>query len=162
MDISIEYRKMKQGDASQVCTFITGVFNQFVAPEFPQEGIEEFMTYIQPEALVSHLKSDHFALIAAIRSEIIGVIAVRDHNHVALFFVDSRYQRRGIGRELCRKALEICNCQEVKPSQMTVNASPNSVNAYKKLHFEPTDKEQCVNGIRFVPMALCMQKPVDG
>lgn len=154
MDLQIEYSRMKQGDESQVFNFISGVFNQFVAPEFSQEGIDEFMKYIQPDELVKHLKSNHFGLMASFKSEIIGAIVVRNYNHVALFFVDARYQRKGIGRELFRMALEICNNQEIKPSQITVNASPNSGNAYKNLQFEATDTVQCVNGIRFIPMAL--------
>ena len=153
---------MEQGDENQVFTFIADVFNQFVAPEFSQVGIEEFMKYIQPDALINHLKSNHFGLIAALRSKIIGVIVVRNYNHIALFFVDSRYQRMGIGRELFHKALKICDRREEKASQVTVNASPNSINAYKKLNFEPTDREQCVNGIRFIPMALSFQQTVGG
>jgi GNAT superfamily N-acetyltransferase len=162
MDIPIIYRRMKKGDEEQVFTFIKGVFNQFVAPEFSQEGIEEFMKYIQPDALVSHLKSNHFAIIAALESEIIGVIAMRDYNHVALFFVDQRYQPKGIGRELFHKALEVCNRHEENTSKITVNASPNSIDAYKKLNFEQTDKELCVNGIRFVPMTLRPQQTEGG
>lgn len=145
---------MNQGDESKVSAFISGVFNQFVAQGFSQEGIDEFMNYIQPDALVNHLKSDHFGIMASAGPKIIGVIVVRDYNHVALFFVDSEHQRKGIGRELFRRALEHCRRRDVKISQVTVNASPNSVNAYKELNFEPTDKEQCVNGIRFIPMAM--------
>ena len=85
MDIPIEYRRMERGDEKQVFTFIEEVFNQFVAPEFTQEGIEEFMKYIQPDALVNHLKSNHFGILASVGSEIIGVIVLRDYNHVALF-----------------------------------------------------------------------------
>jgi GNAT superfamily N-acetyltransferase len=162
MDIPIIYRRMKQGEEEQIFTFIKGVFNQFVAPEFSQEGIEEFMKYIQPDALVSHLKINHFALIAALGFEIIGVILLRDYNHVALFFVDHRYQRKGIGRELLHKALEVCNRHKINTSKITVNASPNSIDAYKKLNFEPTDKEQCVNGIRFAPMTLRLQQTSGG
>ena len=82
---------------------------------------------------------------------------VRDYNHVALFFVESQHQRKGIGRELLRIALEHCRLHDEETSHVTVNASPNSINAYKRLNFEPTDKEQCVNGIRFIPMSMDMQ-----
>lgn len=153
---------MKHGEESQVSAFISGVFHQFVASDFSQRGIEEFMKYIQPDALDRQLKGNHFALIAALGSKIIGVIEVRGYNHVALFFVDSRLQRKGIGHELFRKATEICKQHEVNLSQMTVNASPNSVTAYEKLGFKPTDIEQCVNGIRFVPMALRLQQMPGG
>jgi GNAT superfamily N-acetyltransferase len=87
---------------------------------------------------------------------------VRDHKHVALFFVDSEHQRRGIGRELFRKALEHCSRHDFSTSQITVNASPNSVNAYKNLNFKPTSKEQCINGIRFVPMTMRLQQTRSG
>jgi GNAT superfamily N-acetyltransferase len=162
MDIPIEYRTMKNGDESQVFTFIEGVFNKFVAPEFSKEGIEEFMKYIQPDALINHLKKNHFGILSLVGSKIIGVIMVCDYNHVALFFVDSQHQRRGIGRELFSKALEHCSRLDVNTSQITVNASPNSVNAYKNLNFEPTDKEQCINGIRFVPMIMRLQQTGSG
>ena len=162
MDFQIEYRRMKHGDESQVFNFITGVFNQFVAPEFSQEGIDEFMKYIQPDALVNHLKKNHFGILASVGSKIIGVIMAREYNHVALFFVDSQHQRRGIGRELFRKALEYCSRHDVNTSQITVNTPSNSVNAYKNLNFEPTDKEQCINGIRFVPMTMRPQQTGGG
>ena len=144
MDIPIEYRRVKPGDEDSVHKFISDVFNQFVAPEFSQEGIDEFMTYVQPDALAGHLKTDHFGIIASSGSDIIGVIVVRQHSHVALFFVDARYQRSGIGRKLLSKALEICDRHGGKPSKLTVNASPNSKSAYEKFNFEATDTEQCL------------------
>ena len=162
MDIPIRYQRMEAGDEIQVSTFITEVFNQFVAQGFSQEGIGEFMKYIQPDTLANHLKSNHFGLIAFVGPKIIGVIVVRDYNHVALFFVDSRHQRRGIGRKLFNKALELCVCHDIKISKITVNASPNSINAYKNLNFEPTDSEQCVNGIRFVPMIFRIKQTRSG
>lgn len=154
MDTPIEYRPIKQGDATQIFDFITEVFNQFVAPEFSQEGIAEFLEYIQPNTLAGYLESNHFGFMAYVGPEIAGVIVVRDDNHVALFFVASQYQRKGVGRTLFRMVLSHCRSRDVTTTGITVNASPNSVNAYKKLNFEPTDIEQCVNGIRFVPMVL--------
>ena len=152
---------MRQGEEGLIFRFVSRVFNEFVAPEFSQEGIDEFMKYIQPDELTIHIRKNHFILIAEFSSEIIGVIAVRDFNHIALFFVDTPFQRRGVGRELFRKALEICRCNNLGLSQITVNASPNSINAYESMGFQPTDSEQCVNGIRFVPMARRLPK-LDG
>ena len=78
LDSQIQYRKMKNGDESKTSAFISGVFYQFVAPGFSQEGIDEFMKYIKPDALYSQLKENHFALIATLDSEIIGIIEVRN------------------------------------------------------------------------------------
>jgi GNAT superfamily N-acetyltransferase len=143
---------MKPGEASQVSTFISDVFHQFVAPGYEREGIESFMQYIQPEALQCHLRENHFTLIAESGEEIIGAIEIRDFSHVALFFVADRFQRKGVGKALLRQAVEICRQHESNLSQITVNASPNSVDAYETLGFKPVDQERCVDGIRFVPM----------
>lgn len=152
-NIPIQYRRMKPGEAIRISTFISDVFHQFVAPGYSKEGVEAFLQYIQPEALQSHLRENHFALIAESDEEIIGVIEMRDLSHVALFFVADRFQRKGVGRALFRQAVEICRQHEGHPSHITVNASPNAVGAYAKLGFRPTDEERCVNGIRYVPMA---------
>lgn len=149
---------MRQGEEYHIFRFVSRVFNEFTAPEFSQEGIDKFMKYIQADELTIHIRRNHFILIAEFSSAIIGVIAVRDYNHIALFSVDTPFQRRGRGRELFRKALEICRCNDVGLSQITVNASPNAINAYEIMGFQPTDSEQCADGIRFVPMALLLSK----
>jgi GNAT superfamily N-acetyltransferase len=156
MDSQIKYSKMKRGDETKASKFISVVFNEYVAPGFSQDGIDEFMKYIKPDALASQLKENHFAFIATVDAEILGIIEVRNYNHVALFFVDGRFQRKGIGRKLLQKALELCNSNDSEFSKLTVNASPNSIMAYETLGFEAADGEQCINGIRFVPMALRM------
>lgn len=154
MDSRIKYRRMKHGDEARVSEFISAVFDQYVAPGFSQKGIDEFMKYIEPDAMENQLKGNHVAFIAAFGTEIIGVIEIRDRGHVALFFVDGRFQRMGIGKKLLQKALKFCIDKDPIFQEITVNASPNSITAYEKMGFEPTDVEQCVNGIRFVPMVL--------
>ncbi len=154
MDIPIEYNRMKKGDEKRVFTFIEVVFNQFVAPEYSQEGIDEFMKYIQPGALEEHLASNHFGILASAGSQIIGVIMVRDNCHIALFFVAFRHQKKGIGKELLNRALQVCKKEKGKRLKITVNSSPNSIKAYESLNFEQTKSEQCINGIRFIPMVM--------
>jgi len=36
------------------------------------------------------------------------------------------------------------------------NSSPYAVEIYRHLGFEPTDTEQAVNGLRFIPMKFTM------
>ncbi len=154
MDSQIKYRTMTQEDAAGVSEFISVVFNAYVAPEFLQDGIDEFMQYIKADAIERQLKENHFAFIATSGVKIIGVIEVLNYNHVALFFVDGHFQRKGIGKKLLQKALTLCSRNDSGILQITVNASPNSIMVYKTLGFEPIDVERCIHGIRFVPMAL--------
>lgn len=103
MDFQIEYRRMKHGDERQVFNFISGVFNQFVAPEYSQEGIDGFMKYIQPDALAIHIERDHFGIIANLRAEIIGIIVLRNDSHVALFFVVIGTREKESAENFCGK-----------------------------------------------------------
>ena len=79
--------------------------------------------------------------------KLVGVIATKDATHIALFFVDGKFQGQGIGRKLYNKIIELNN-QEF----FTVNSSPYAHEIYKHLGFVDTDTEQCINGLRFYPM----------
>lgn len=152
MDTPIKYHRMVQGDETGVSEFISVVFNEYVAPGFSQDGVDEFMKYIRPDAIKGQLEENHFGFIAAVGSKIVGVIEVRNNNHVALFFVDGGFQRKGIGKTLLQSAIALCGSRDPDFSKLTVNASPNSTTAYETMGFKTTDVEQCINGIRFVPM----------
>ena len=158
MDSQIKYRRMKPDDAAGVSEFIWAVFNQYVAPEFSQEGIDEFGKHIQPEAIKTQLREKSFGFVAILGSETVGVIEVRNHSHVALFFVNGRFQGKGIGKSLLRKALELCGGNNSNLAEITVNASINSTMVYEALGFQPTGSEKRMNGIRFVPMVLSLKR----
>ena len=154
MNPQIKYREIKPGDATAVSRFISAVFNQYVAPGFSQEGTDEFMKYIQPGAIESQLREDHFGFAAALGAELVGAIEVRGNSHIVFFFVEGSLQGKGIGKTLLRQALGLCKRDQADLSEITVNASPNATAAYEAFGFEPTGAEQLKNGIRFVPMAL--------
>jgi hypothetical protein len=73
------------------------------------------------------------------------MLHLREPCHVAMLFIRSSLQRSGVGRGLLAFAGDT-NCE------FTVNSSPNTVAAYKRLGFRVTGSEQCVHGIRFIPM----------
>ena len=82
----------------------------------------------------------------------VGVIATRKaDSHIALFFVDGKYQKQGIGRKLFETVKLNCNSEK-----MTVNASPYAVPIYTRLDFHQTEDEQIVSGIRFTPMEILL------
>lgn len=155
---SVAFRSLQPGEETRVCELVGRVFDEFVAPDFPPEGIEEFLKFIQPDALRERLGTDSFALLATLDDEVVGVIEIRDHEHISLYFVDQAHMGEGIGRELWCRALAIC-CQEMPNLvQVSVNSSLYAVPIYEKLGFRQTKPEQVVNGIRFVPMAVTLEE----
>jgi GNAT superfamily N-acetyltransferase len=144
---------MQVDDIPRVSQLITDVFNEFEAPEYPPEGIKEFMGYIAEDRMRERLQSsNYFGLVAHADGEIVGVTEVRDWCHISLLFVAPQYHREGIGKALFQRSLEICRQSAMNLTKVTVNSSPYAVPIYEKLGFVRTDEEQLVNGIRFVPM----------
>ena len=133
--------KDKWDDALQL---VKEVFLEFEAPDYPEEGIVEFMHAISDE---SYLNMHRF--YGAYQDEkLVGVIATRNnHHHIGLLFVDKNYQRRGIGRQLIQNILT-----QKDEGPITVNASPYGHEFYKKLGFVDTSEEQITNGVRYYPM----------
>ena len=150
----IVYRAMRPEEENEVCSLVTRVFNSFVAPQYSQEGIEEFLKFADPNAMSARTQANHFVLVAEKNDDIVGMIEMRDGEHICLLFVDEAYHRQGIARELLRKALETCARSQPGQATITVNSSPNAIEAYRHLGFQSTGHEQTRNGIRFVPMAL--------
>jgi GNAT superfamily N-acetyltransferase len=154
MDEGRRYRLMDPGEEEQVCALVTAVFRSYVAPGFPPEGVQAFLDYVQPEALLARSLGGHFVLVAEVDGRIVGAIEVRDEEHISLLFVDRSHQRRGIGRELVRRALRVCGAVGLPPSQISVNSSLFAVPFYESLGFRPTSAPQVRDGIHYVPMVL--------
>ena len=77
-----------------------------------------------------------------------GMIATcSEGKHITLFFVNGKYHRRGIGKELMQLAV-----RDNQTGKLTVNSSPYAVEIYKKLGFSPTGPEEISDGIRFTHM----------
>jgi len=154
----VVYRQMRPGEEYAVCELVGRVFVEHVAPDFAPEGIRAFSRYATAEALAERALAGHFVLVAVVQRDIVGMIEVRGHDHVSLFFVESRLQGHGIGGELWRQALLLCRAHHPAPSKISVNASLNAVPIYERLGFRPTAPEQVIHGIRFMPM-VCPLDP---
>lgn len=157
MTETLQYRPMQMGEENDVCSLVDRVFDEFIAPLYSAEGVQEFRKYVQPKLLQSRSQADHFVLLALAENAIVGMIEVRGNAHISLLYVDSSFQHQGIGRELLRRSLDICLRHRPELREITVNSSPNSVSVYEALGFKARSGEQVVSGIRFTPMALELQ-----
>lgn len=143
-------RKLSPEEYKPALELVWRVFLEFEAPDYTQEGIDEFRRSIGDQGFLSRLTFYG----AYIEGALAGVIATRSlGGHVALFFVDRLYQRQGIGRALLNAALAECRFDSV-----TVNSSPYAVEVYRRLGFTETDNEQTVNGLRFTPMRIVISE----
>ena len=137
-------RKLTPEEYAPALELVWRVFLEFEAPDYTQEGIEEFRRSINDSGYLSMLT----VYGGYVEGTLAGVIATRSFGgHIALFFVDKQFQRQGIGRELFNAVLADCRFDSI-----TVNSSPYAVEVYHRLGFTDTDREQNISGLRFTPM----------
>ena len=161
MTVPITYRLMESGDEAAICELIIEVFNEFEAPEYPQEGVEEFLRYIKPNLLRKRAESDHFTLVALAEELIVGMIEIRELRHISLMFVRKAYHRQGIAKNLFQRALERCLQLNPDLTEMTVNSAPCAVPIYERFGFIAQSEEMVSNGIRFIPMKKILSEAVE-
>ena len=153
----MEIRFMHPGEETSVIQLVQKTFDQCVAPGFTEEGISQFYKYASTEALSQRSKEESFTIIAKEKNQIVGIIEIKDQNHVSMFFVSTELQGKGVGKKLFHEAITHIKKQNPQVKELTVNSSPNAVEAYRKLGFIPRSEEQCADGIRFVPMKLSLE-----
>ena len=143
MALDICIKRVSESEKSVALNLVWKVFLEFEAPDYTQNGIDEFCKSIHDNTYLSQLTMYG----AYYNNKIVGVIATRNcGTHIALFFVDKKYQRQGVGKKLFQTILEN------KISKLTVNSSPFAIPIYHKLGFKDTAEEQVINGLRFTPM----------
>lgn len=129
-------------------------FLKYEAPEYSDEGISNFKAFVYDDVLKNMFHNGSYQLFVAVKDGvIIGIISLRDNNHISLLFVESKHHRQGVGRGLINKLAEYLYT-EMGQTSMTVNAAPYGVEFYHKVGFEDTGEEQESAGIRFTPMVL--------
>ncbi|TFG71934.1 MAG: GNAT family N-acetyltransferase [Anaerolineales bacterium] len=154
MNHKIRINPIQPANIQEAMDLVRRVFLSSVASEYSSQGIDEFFGYANAESMRKRLGAHDFALAAYLADKIVGLIEVRNNDHISLLFVDDPYQHEGIGRALCQHAIGICKENGPAIQSITVNASPNAVTAYRHIGFLPMEEEQLVNGIRYIPMRL--------
>lgn len=140
----MEIKKIIQSEKGDAMQLAWSVFLEYESPDYSDAGINTFRDFINSEDAINRLE-----IYGAYEGgTLVGIIATRDGgNHIALFFVDGKHHRQGIGRKLFESVLKNSTSEII-----TVNSSPYAKETYHKLGFEDTDEEQVKEGMRFIPM----------
>ncbi|MGB2924850.1 MAG: GNAT family N-acetyltransferase [Limnothrix sp.] len=153
----ILYRTQRDEKLAEISQLMAAVFDEFIAPGYDPQGIEVFSEYIQPQAIGDRLKRNHFLLVAILNQKIIGVLEMRNHNHLSLLFVTKSQQRQGIAKKLVQQATNYCLREEPDLTKLTVHSDPKAVPAYAAMGFTVTGSERVEDGIRYIPMTRKIQ-----
>jgi GNAT superfamily N-acetyltransferase len=147
----IRCRAMRDEERGVVLDLVMRVFDGSVRPDFSDAGVAEFVRAAR--SMVLERPEGHRVAVAEEDGRICGMADVREGPHISLFFVDTAFQRRGIGRALLDHVLSaLDDVPQERGPVLTVNSSPGAVPAYEHLGFTRVSRELEQNGIRFVRM----------
>ncbi|MCH5281457.1 MAG: GNAT family N-acetyltransferase [Lachnospiraceae bacterium] len=127
-------------------------FLKFEGNDYEPEGIKNFQDFITDQSLRKMFLTGQYILYGAFyRGEIVGVVSLRNKEHISLLFVDEAFHKMGIGRKLINQMQRVA--RDMGCYRLTVNASPCAVGFYHKVGFVDTNIEQKKDGIRYTPMS---------
>lgn len=137
-------KKITGNEYNNLKILIKDTFNEFVAPEFSDEGRLEFLRFVENDNNLDSL--DIFGYY--IEDVLIGAIATRENfSHISLFFVGKMFQRHSFGKKLLETVVEKSNADTI-----TIHSSPNAVNAFRYMGFKQSGEIIEENGVKYIPM----------
>lgn len=127
------------------------VFMMFEAPTFTKRGTESFLSFLWGKRVREMLDDGSFRVWACYAdNELAGMLALRECEHISLFFVRGDFHRQGIGRMLYAGAKNYALAAGTEI--ITVNASEYGLPFYRAMGFCETDMQLTVDGIIYTPM----------
>jgi GNAT superfamily N-acetyltransferase len=125
----------------------------FEAPDYSLRGVYNFKNFVRDPLLKKmYTYGEYIAIGAFIDERIVGILGVRNVNHVSLLFVDRDHHHQGIGTSLMNKYFADARREGI--THVTVNASPYAVGFYHRIGFIDVKEEIEKDGIRFTPMRM--------
>ncbi len=144
--------KLEKNNIYDAIKLIEKVFFEFSAPNLSKKGQNEFCTFISYHKIIEKYEKNEIIFWGCYNDNLlVGVIALRNTNHISLLFVDKKYHRKGIAKQLFQVAKDFCE-KNIKNNKISVNSSPYAIKFYHHLGFIDISNEKVVNGIRFIPM----------
>ncbi len=161
----MEIRPAKHDEWESAMALAWRTFLHFEASDYTPQGVDSFLDFISDTTLNRMFIMGNYQLFVAVEKEpkkndgsqmgveekIIGLISLREVNHISLLFVDEKYHKQGIGRALMNYAAAYLY-EEKGKIFCTVNAAPYAVEFYKKIGFHAVKQEESRDGIRYTPM----------
>jgi ribosomal protein S18 acetylase RimI-like enzyme len=147
-------REFRKADVFSVSALISTVFHDCIRQYYLPEGVDNFLTLIDPLKLEDRLDNGQYGFVAETETEIVGMILIRNTNHITLLFVDRQYHHMGIGKTLFSHAYDSVFRGNPNVEKMTVNSSPYAVGFYSAMGFTETAPAHYKDGMKIIPMEL--------
>lgn len=146
-------KQLERQDLPEAASLVRRVFDEYVAPEYPPEGVRTFYSFLD-QFSGANVEGMGSVFGYSREGQLAGVLAVRGADHISLLFVAPEHHRTGVARALFQELKREARVAGV--AEITVNASRYGLPAYEKLGFVAQGDERMQNGILFTPMRYDM------
>jgi GNAT superfamily N-acetyltransferase len=156
----MKIRQASYGDATKISELVIRLAVQDILPSCSASGGQTLLESMSPDAIAGYLGgSYHYYLLEdhtpAGQKPLVGVIGIRDNNHLYHLFVAKTHQGLGLGKRLWLHAKDECLAKG-NTGRFTVNSALNAQNVYLKLGFTPLGAIRENQGIKDIPMELVL------
>ena len=158
MQYKIDY--MKESELNTTINLIKDVYDEFNRSDYEDDEIEKFYNFIEEYTIKEKLNSGEMIILVArtTYNQIIGAIAVSAENKVELLFIDKKFQRKGIGTNLLKYAINLCKYNDKFIQKIMVNSFLYSVEFYRKFGFEKMDDFDDNYENNYLPMVFYIEE----
>lgn len=154
---SLTVRPAVESDAPDISALIhSQLHHRTPAPADPAPP--EFLAGFSPQTIRGYICSERYSyLVAVIEHQLVGVLGIRDGQHLLHLFVAGSFQRRGIARALWSRARSdlLAGTGGVT---LVVNSSVYAVPVYERFGFKAKGPPVQGAGVTYVPMQLVVHR----
>ncbi len=151
-DSKILIRPAKPEEWDDAMELAFRVFLKYESKDYGKEGTEAFAEFVTDNMLKKAFESGYYVVFLAFEvDELVGMIGIRNGNHISLLFVDGDHHRKGIGSKLIDRTEEYLR-SNTQFGRMTVNSAPIAKDFYHKKGFKDCGELCEKDGIRYIPM----------
>lgn len=138
-------------DAQAISALVTASAREHIASSLSEGGLSHLLSEMTTENQAKRIQNGYQFFVALESDTIVGTAAIRPPSHLYYLFVDTRHQRRGIGRHLWNHARDWIASSRNDES-ITVNSSLNAIKVYERLGFVIAGLPEENHGVRYQPM----------
>ncbi|MDQ7048929.1 MAG: GNAT family N-acetyltransferase [Enterobacterales bacterium] len=143
-------RPASLSDAAAISQLILSLVKEFISHEYSQEGERVMLNSMSQSAIENNISRGYEYFVAQESSQsaqIIGVLAIKNKNHIYHCFVDKKYHRQHIAKQLWQYYLGLENMPHC-----SVNSSKYAIGFYQSIGFKATDEVYEKQGVTCYPM----------
>lgn len=145
MDITI--REAAITDAETISALVSSLAVKHIGPSLGEGGIDVLLAGMGESSTRERIEEGWLHFVAHSGQDLVGVVVVKPPSHLYHLFVQTEFQKKGIGSRLFKHAdTQILSATD--SPILTVNSSLNAIATYQRFGFVVKGEVCDTNGVR--------------